>query len=311
MPDQTENADERPNVGQEATFRDDPSDDDIWPRDREGWKQEAGELRSQLDAAEAKLAETKRQLEIASELLRRAKKLSQRRCENLTRVRDDRTRERDEARAKLDQVRAAAEKFRSTDIAWPLMQEIPAVATFDDELDAALSSQPVTDREEPAQEKGQRRWSAAVQRERDELNDEIIETLAADHDRLKARIDSALGEIEKWWGSGKPGDSVLMSVNSILRGNFDYALTVTLDELSAECAGASEEPAGETKPRVWNAGDPEPPVGTTVRTNAGHVTTRYDLGWYPGPWNWHGLLKQGSLTESTSTSRDTPEADRG
>jgi hypothetical protein len=36
----------------------------------------------------------------------------------------------------------------------------------------------------------------------------------------------------------------------------------------------------------------EPPVGTTVRTQQGSTHTRYELGWYPGPWNWAGLAER-------------------
>lgn len=59
-----------------------------------------------------------------------------------------------------------------------------------------------------------------------------------------------------------------------------------------------------TAPRTWTAGDPEPAIGTTVRTSTGHRTvhTRYELGWHPGPWNWAGLLEQGPLEEVLSDS---------
>lgn len=39
---------------------------------------------------------------------------------------------------------------------------------------------------------------------------------------------------------------------------------------------------------------PEPPQGTTVRTRQGTTHTRSELGWYPGPWNWAGLVEQGA-----------------
>lgn len=49
--------------------------------------------------------------------------------------------------------------------------------------------------------------------------------------------------------------------------------------------------------RQWTKGDPEPDVGTTIATAAGFKTTRYELCWYPGQWNWQGLLERGPLTE--------------
>lgn len=50
--------------------------------------------------------------------------------------------------------------------------------------------------------------------------------------------------------------------------------------------------------RVWNVGDPEPEVGTTVRSVHERSFTRYELGWQPGPWNWLGLLEsQAPLVE--------------
>lgn len=52
-----------------------------------------------------------------------------------------------------------------------------------------------------------------------------------------------------------------------------------------------------TEPRVWTAGDPEPPVGTTVLRADGVEVTRFELGWYPGPWNWIGITAQGPATE--------------
>jgi len=42
--------------------------------------------------------------------------------------------------------------------------------------------------------------------------------------------------------------------------------------------------------RVWNVGDPEPEVGTTVRSVRELSFTRYELGWQPGPWAWPQLL---------------------
>lgn len=45
--------------------------------------------------------------------------------------------------------------------------------------------------------------------------------LEAQAAQLQARIDAALAEISQWWGTARPGDRVLMAVNSILRGHMD------------------------------------------------------------------------------------------
>ena len=52
-----------------------------------------------------------------------------------------------------------------------------------------------------------------------------------------------------------------------------------------------------TVPRVWYAGDPEPPVGTTALRADGVPVTRWRLGWMPGPYNWVGITSLGPVTE--------------
>lgn len=52
--------------------------------------------------------------------------------------------------------------------------------------------------------------------------------------------------------------------------------------------------------RQWQHGDPEPPVGTTVIRADGVRATLWDLGWFPGPYNWTGILSLGPATEDTT-----------
>lgn len=61
-------------------------------------------------------------------------------------------------------------------------------------------------------------------------------------------------------------------------------------------------PETATEPRTWQAGDAEPPVGTTVRRADGREVTLYRLGWMPGPYNWVGILALGPAVEVLSTS---------
>lgn len=54
------------------------------------------------------------------------------------------------------------------------------------------------------------------------------------------------------------------------------------------------------EPRVWHAGDPEPPVGTTAVRADGVEVEHRSLGWFPGPFNWSGITSLGPATEVPS-----------
>lgn len=58
-----------------------------------------------------------------------------------------------------------------------------------------------------------------------------------------------------------------------------------------------------TETRTWQAGDTEPAVGTTVIRADGVRTTRYELGWSPGPFNWIGITSLGEVRDATPVNQ--------
>lgn len=54
-----------------------------------------------------------------------------------------------------------------------------------------------------------------------------------------------------------------------------------------------------TTARTYQAGDPEPAIGTSVIRADGTRVTRSTWGWAPGPLNWVGILSQGPAVDDT------------
>lgn len=85
------------------------------------------------------------------------------------------------------------------------------------------------------------------------------------------------------------------------------------DGTCSACTPVDAAPATPTEPRLLRQGDPEPPIGTTVRLADGRRRTRYELGWFPGPWNWVGLTEVYGEVEAIvdgSGSASTAEEER-
>lgn len=55
-----------------------------------------------------------------------------------------------------------------------------------------------------------------------------------------------------------------------------------------------------SSPLQFHPGDPEPPIGTRIVRADGVRTTLRELGWFPGPYNWIGILSLGPATEDTT-----------